>query len=232
VPSFEELDNPVWAALTTRQAALARTSGLARRYASDVSPLSGLSEPTPTAFADLSALVGPEEHVGLMTAEPQPVPRDWQVSRSRPIEQMICTELMVYSGLTRTSFSTPVALGAADVPEMLALAAATEPGPFLPETIRMGRYVGTRSGDGRLMAMAGERLKLNGFTEISAVCTHPEFRGQGHARALVEFLVAKIFAEGNVPFLHVKEENGAKLLYEKIGFRVRRTMQLTVIGRG
>ena len=66
---------------------------------------------------------------------------------------------------------------------MLALAAATEPGPFLPETIRMGRYFGTRSRDGRLMAMAGERLRLNGFTEISAVCTHPDFRGQGHARA-------------------------------------------------
>jgi ribosomal protein S18 acetylase RimI-like enzyme len=207
-------------------------SGLARRFASDVSPLSGLSEPTPAAFADLAALVGPEEHVGLMTAEPLEVPGDWQVGRSWPIEQMICTELTVYSGLARTSFSTPVALGAADVPEMLALAAATEPGPFLPETIRMGRYVGTRSRNGRLMAMAGERLKLIGFTEISAVCTHPDFRGQGHARALVEFLVAQTLAEGNVPFLHVKEENGAKLLYEKIGFRVRRTMQLTVIGRG
>jgi len=231
VPSFEELDNPVWAALTTRQAAIARTSGLARRYASDVSPLAGLREPTPAAFADLSALVGSDEHVGLMTAEPLPVPGDWQVGRSRPIEQMICTELSVHTGLARTSSSTPITLGATDVPEMLALAAATEPGPFLPETIRMGRYVGTRSGDGRLMAMAGERLKLTGFTELSAVCTYPEFRGQGHARALVEFLVAQTLAEGNVPFLHVKEENGARLLYEKIGFRVRRTMQLTVIGR-
>jgi predicted GNAT family acetyltransferase len=231
VPSFEDLDHPIWAALTTRHAALARTSGLARRYASDVSPLAGLSAPTTAAFADLAALVGPEEHVGLMTPEPLQVPGDWQVSRSRPIEQMICTELTVYTGLARPSFSTPVALGAADVPEMLALAAATEPGPFLPETIRMGRYFGTRSGDGRLIAMAGERLKLNGFTEISAVCTHPDFRGQGHARALVEFLVAETLAEGNVPFLHVKEENGARFLYEKTGFRVRRTMQLTVIGR-
>jgi ribosomal protein S18 acetylase RimI-like enzyme len=226
VPSFEDLDHPIWAALTTRHAALARTSGLARRYASDVSPLSGLREPTPVAFADLAALVGLEEHVGLMTAEPLQVPGDWQIGRSRPIEQMICTQL------TRTSFSTPVALGAADVPEMLALAVATEPGPFLPETIRMGRYFGTRSPDGRLMAMAGERLQLAGFTEISAVCTHPDFRGQGHARALVEFLVAQTLAEGNIPFLHVKEENGARLLYEKIGFRVRRTIQLTVIGRG
>jgi predicted GNAT family acetyltransferase len=114
---------------------------------------------------------------------------------------------------------------------MIALAAVTEPGPFLLQTIQMGRYFGIRSSDGRLIAMAGERLKLNGFTEISAVCTSPEFRGQGHARGLVEFLVAQTLAEGKVPFLHVKEENGAKLLYEKIGFRVRRAIQLTVIGR-
>jgi predicted GNAT family acetyltransferase len=160
-----------------------------------------------------------------MTSEPLDVPGDWQVGRSRPIEQMICTQL------TRTSFSTPLALGPSDVPEMLALAAATEPGPFLPQTIQMGRYFGIRSSDGRLIAMAGERLKLTGFTEISAVCTNPEFRGQGHARGLVEFLVAQTLAEGKVPFLHVKEENGAKSLYEKIGFHVRRAIQLTVIGR-
>jgi ribosomal protein S18 acetylase RimI-like enzyme len=237
VPTFEDLDNPIWAALTTRHAGIARTSGRARRYLSDVSPLSGLGEPTPAAFADLSVLVGPDEHVGLMTSEPLQVPGDWEVSRSRPIAQMICTELKIFTGprigagLTRTSFSIPVALGETDVPEMLALAAATEPGPFLPETIRMGRYFGARSSDGRLIAMAGERLKLNGFTEISAVCTDPEFRGQGHARTLVELLVAQILAEGNVPFLHVKEENGAKLLYDKIGFRVRRVLHLTVIGR-
>jgi ribosomal protein S18 acetylase RimI-like enzyme len=212
-------------ALTTRQAAMARSAGVARRYASDVSPLAGLREPTLAAFSDLSALVGPEEYVGLVTSEPLQVPGDWQVGRSRPIEQMICTRL------SRTLFSSPLTLGPTDVPEMLALAAATEPGPFLPETIQMGRYLGIRASDGRLIAMAGERLRLDRFTEISAVCTDPEFRGQGHARGLVEFLVAQTLAEGKVPFLHVKEENGAKLLYEKIGFHVRRAIQLTVIGR-
>ncbi len=98
---------------------------------------------------------------------------------------------------------------------MLAHAWVTEPGPFLPETIQMGRYFGIRSNDGRLIAMAGERLKLNGFTEISAVCTDPGFRGHGHAGALVACLVAQTLEEGRVPFLHVKAENGAKSLYKK-----------------
>jgi predicted GNAT family acetyltransferase len=115
---------------------------------------------------------------------------------------------------------------------MIALTAATEPGPFLSETIRMGRYYGIRSDDGRLVAMAGERLKLAGFQEISAVCTLPEFRGRGLARQLVVFLVAQIVREGRVPILHVKgENNNAKRLYEKLGFRVRRALQLTVISR-
>ena len=112
---------------------------------------------------------------------------------------------------------------------MLALATATEPGPFGPETYRMGRYYGIRSDDGRLVAMAGERLRLNGFTELSAVCTLPEFQGHGYARALVTELATDTLSEGAVPFLHVKTENGAKALYEKLGFRVRHSIQLTVI---
>jgi predicted GNAT family acetyltransferase len=224
VTNWDELDNPIWAALTTSHAAIARSHGDARRYANSVSPLAGLREPTVAAFSDLSALVGPEEQVGLFTTEPLDVPSAWQVTRSRSIEQMVCTQF------AQRPSATPLMLTQVDIPEMIALTAATEPGPFLPETILMGRYFGTRASDGRLIAMAGERLKLNGFTEISAVCTDPEFRGQGHARALVAFLVAQAHEEGKVPFLHVKAENGAKSLYEKLGFRVRCDIHLTVLG--
>jgi ribosomal protein S18 acetylase RimI-like enzyme len=224
--NFDELNNPIWVALTTRHAGVARSTGVARRYTSLVSPLAGLREPTPAAFSDLARLVALDEHLGLFTAEPLQVPGDWLTIRTRPIEQMICTKL------TRGSPSPLLELGRDDIPEMLALTAATEPGPFLPETIQMGRYFGIRSNDGRLIAMAGERLKLNGFTEISGVCTIPEFRGHGHAGALVAFLVAQTLEEGRVPFLHVKAENGAKSLYEKLGFRVRRAIQLTVISPG
>lgn len=122
-------------------------------------------------------------------------------------------------------------LGPGDVPEMLALTAATKPGPFLPRTIRMGRYFGIRAEDGRLAAMAGERLLPDGFTEISAVCTDPGFRGRGYGRRLVSSLAGMIMGELRIPFLHVLPENdGAKSVYKKVGFRVRQTMRLAVIG--
>ena len=216
------LDNPIWSALITQHASLALGSGLARRYPDDVSPLAGLREPTPEAFADLRELGG--LGAGLFTAAPIDVPEDWEVLRTRRIEQMICHEPPPSSPAHDL-----LTLGAADVPEMLALAAATEPGPFLSETYRMGRYLGIRSDSGELAAMAGERLRIDGFTELSAVCTHPDFQGRGYARSLVTALVAQTRSEGSVPFLHVKTENGAVVLYEKLGFSVRCGIQLTVI---
>ena len=119
-------------------------------------------------------------------------------------------------------------LGAADVPELLALTELTQPGPFGPRTIELGRYIGVRV-DGRVAAMAGERLRPEGHTEISAVCTHPDFAGRGYARALMRLLMSDAARVGRLPMLHVKTENGAKHLYEKLGFRERRPIRLTVI---
>jgi predicted GNAT family acetyltransferase len=218
------LDNPIWSALTTVQQSVARVSGLARRYPSDMSPLAALAEPTPRAFADLSALVGPDERVGLFTIAPLEVPRDWEVVRARWIDQMTC------SALPEPSVIPPLVLQQSDVPEMLALTAATEPGPFLPRTIEMGRYFGLRSREGRLAAMAGERLRHDAFTEISAVCTHPDFRGRGYGRAIISFLAAQLINENKTPFLHVKTENQAKALYARVGFSIRRAICVTVIG--
>jgi FR47-like protein len=221
--TFESLDNPIWFALTTEHQTLARSHGLARRYPPDVSPLAGLLHPTNDGFADLRQLVSPDEHVALFTANPLDVPGDWQIERSRWIDQMICEASLVPPAIA------PLPLGTTDVPEMLELTAATEPGPFSPQTIQMGSYFGIRAGDGRLVAMAGERLRSTAFAEISAVCTHPEFRGRGYAQALTTFLAAQIQAAGKIPFLHVKSENGAKVVYQKIGFRVRAAIYLTVI---
>jgi N-acetylglutamate synthase-like GNAT family acetyltransferase len=220
---LESLDNPIWFALTTEHRLLARSHGLARRYPPDVSPLAALLHPTNDGFADLQRLVGPGEHVALFTASSLDVPGYWRVDRSRWIDQMICDPLLSRPPVT------PLPLGTADVPEMLELTAATEPGPFLPQTILMGSYFGIRARDGRLVAMAGERLQSTAFAEISAVCTHPEFRGRGYAQSLVTFLTAQIQAAGKTPFLHVKSENGAKVVYQKIGFRLRAAMYLTVI---
>jgi GNAT superfamily N-acetyltransferase len=223
---FEPLDNPIWFALTTEHQTLARSHGLARRYPPDVSPLAALLQPTTDAFADLRQLVSPGEHVALFTASPPDVPGGWQIDRSRWIDQMICEASPIPPPVA------PLPLGTTDVPEMLELTAATEPGPFSRQTIQMGSYFGIRAGDGRLVAMAGERLRSTVFTEISAVCTHPEFRGRGYAQALTMFLAAQIQAAGKIPFLHVKSENSAKVVYQKIGFRVHAAIYLTVISLG
>jgi ribosomal protein S18 acetylase RimI-like enzyme len=220
---FTALDHPIWGALTTAHRAMALRHGLAARYPADVSPLAAMCDPTPGAFADLRALLGAGEGVALFTDGVPDVPDDWQILRSRLIDQMVCTNIVKCAG--------PVAsqLEQCDVADMLALTSATEPGPFLPNTVRMGKYIGVRSPDGRLMAMAGQRLSLDGFVEISAVCTDPDFRGKGLARALVVSLAQEIFGQGRIPFLHVKTENTARIVYEKVGFAIRRAIQFTVI---
>jgi predicted GNAT family acetyltransferase len=138
------------------------------------------------------------------------------------IEQMVCTNLKPFP------LVPIVQLQQADVPAMMALTSVTEPGPFLSETIRMGRYYGIKSDDGQLLAMAGERLRMDGFTEISAVCTDPDFRGRGYAGALVTFLATLISNERKIPFLHVKTTNEAKKLYQKLGFTIRTEIRLTM----
>jgi predicted GNAT family acetyltransferase len=220
---FTPLDNPIWSALTTVHRSVAIGNGRARRYPTDMSPMWGMRETSAEAFADLAAMVAPQETVALVTVGPVEVPANWQIVRTRWLDQMICTETI------EPPSAVLLPLQPEDVSDMLALTAATEPGPFRPRTIEMGDYFGIRSADGRLVAMAGERLQLDRFTEISAVCTDPTFRGRGYGRALVSFLAAKIQAAKKTPFLHVLPENGAKAMYQKVGFRLRRTLHLTVV---
>jgi len=122
-------------------------------------------------------------------------------------------------------------LGAADASEMVALASLTRPGPFFERTHELGGFVGVRV-DGRLAAMAGERMKLAGFTEVSGVCVHPDFRGAGYARELSRLVARRILARGETPFLHAFASNApAVTLYEALGFKLRTTVQLTVLAR-
>ncbi|HEY1929277.1 MAG TPA: GNAT family N-acetyltransferase [Caulobacteraceae bacterium] len=221
----DPLNNAVWNALNTVHEPLALTCGLAARYPHDVAPFAALQEPTAAAFADLTQLVSRGESIALLTTTPLEAPSGWTVHRSRWIDQMVCEQPPAGEQ------GDLLELGQQDMPEMLALTAATEPGPFSEGTIRMGRYRGIRSQAGALLAMAGERLRLQGFTEISAVCTAPEARGRGYGRVLVSAIASMVHADGLTPFLHVKTENGAKHLYEKLGFRVRRPMRLTVLTR-
>jgi predicted GNAT family acetyltransferase len=221
---FTPLENPVWSSLTGGHSGIARLRGAAARYPGDVSPLSGLREFTPQAFADLRALTQPGEIVGLVTAARIEIPQDWDVVLSRMIDQMVCEDFKPASAIESLLLSDK------DVPEMVALTKLTQPGPFEHGTIGMGKYIGVRSEEGALMAMAGQRMSLPAFREISAVCTDPAHQGKGYAGRLMTILAREIIAEGKMPFLHVKTENAsAKHLYVKLGFRVRKPMQFNGI---
>ena len=205
------LDNPVWAALTGPHARFAERHARAARYLPDASPFVAI--PDESAWPDLAALVGPGTVV--VVATNLPIPPDWEMLDRVPGVQL------VDAGVEAAPFPEAVRLTSADVPEMLDLVARTEPGPFRKRTIELGTYLGIR-GEGKLVAMAGERLRLPGWTEISAVCTDPEFRGQGLATALVCALVTDIRHRGEQALLHAAATNtGAIRLYESMGFHLR-----------
>jgi ribosomal protein S18 acetylase RimI-like enzyme len=219
------LDNPVYAALCGPHARLAQARGRARRYPVDVAPFLGLpSPPSAQDWRDAADLVAPGGYVATRHSGAE-LPDGWQALEAFDLVQMVGERV------TGVECSEAVPLGAADVPEMLALVAQTEPGPFLPRTIELGDYLGIRQG-GALVAMAGERFRLDGWTEISAVCTVPGHRGGGLASKLVEALIAGIQLRSERAFLHVLSTNtGAIRLYEQLGFRVRQTATLTVVTR-
>ncbi|MEU9135075.1 GNAT family N-acetyltransferase [Streptomyces sp. NPDC048404] len=216
------LDNAAWAALTGPHAHLAERVGRAVRYPTDVSPFAALADPAdPRAWDDLAALVGPGA-VTPVTAV-QTVPDGWTIEHSGDGVQLTAT------ALHSEPAPEAVRLGPADVPEILDLIALTRPGPFLPRTVELGTYLGIREG-GRLIALAGERLRPPGWTEISAVCTHPGHRGRGLATRLVRAVAAGIRERGDVPFLHAAAANtNAIRLYESIGFTLRRRTRFVLV---
>jgi ribosomal protein S18 acetylase RimI-like enzyme len=225
-PGAHVLDNPAWASLSGPHRHLAELTGRAGRYPTDVSPFVALADQAdPRAWADLAALVGPGN--SFTAAGLADLPAGWGGSDPIPGVQLVATTLR---GVPDPE---AVRLGPADVPEMLDLVARTQPGPFLPRTVEMGAYYGIRRA-GALVAMAGERLRPPGWTEISAVCTDPAHRGQGLAGRLVRHTAAGIGARGDTPFLHAAASNTPAIaLYEALGFTLRRTTvfrQVTVPG--
>jgi predicted GNAT family acetyltransferase len=219
------LDNPPWFALATKQAHLGRREALAARYHPDVAAFAGMANTTPEAFRQLGLLVAPGEHVLLTAPEPLPLVKGVHAERLFAVCQMVDT--------TEAASATQddvLRLGAADAPEMLALALETKPGPFGPRTHEMGNYIGIRDG-GRLVAMAGERMRLDGYTEISAVCVTDANRGKGIAARLMNILRREIRARGETPFLHVRDDNATAIaLYERLGFQTRQTFHLYRVG--
>jgi ribosomal protein S18 acetylase RimI-like enzyme len=220
VVNVSALDRPVWSALTSGNGRFAEGGSLALRFPADIAPFAATAEDSSEAFAALGALVSRDGRVALVSLDKLKPHLGLEVVREAPIVQMVAL----------AGFE-PLVLGAADVPEMLDLAERTKPGPFGPRTHELGQYIGIRV-DGALAAMAGERMRLNGCVEISAVCVSPEHRGRGYAALLVAWLVHKLREEGATPFLHVFTDNvPAIALYERLGFTTRKTLRLTVFSR-
>ncbi|GEK01234.1 GNAT family N-acetyltransferase [Streptomyces sp. 1-11] len=216
------LDNPAWAALTGPHAHFAQRIGHAARYPQDVAPFHALSdEDDPRAWADLAALVGPGGTAAVRGVTGAAA--GWEVVRTGHGVQLVDTALRAEPD------PEAVRLGPDDVPEILDLVARTEPGPYLPRTVELGTYLGIRH-QGRLVALAGERLHPPGWTEISAVCTDPDHRGRGLATRLVRAVAAGIRERGERPFLHAAAANANAIrLYESIGFTLRRRTVFSLV---
>ncbi len=223
------LDNPIWTALTTSQSHFAQVSELARKFVPEVGPLAGFAEPTPEAYASLGKLVPVGNRAGLFLEAP--ANRDDVEAAGFKIVEQDSLLQMIYSDCELPSREIEfVPMTAADSPEMLALATMMKPGPFGTRTHELGTYIGVRR-EGQLAALAGERMHVPGFTEISAVCTHPNHSGHGYATALMVELIQQIRRRGEIPFLHVRLSNNAIGLYRRIGFADRTVFHYTVIGK-
>lgn len=222
------LDNVIWESLITRHAKFAEGHGQARRFVPEVSPLAGFSEPSRGNYDSLAELVSDQATVGLFLDEPYRELPGWEMIAGAPLLQMVCENSGAHISNDEPN-SDFIELAVADSLEMVELATLTKPGPFNDRTRELGTYIGIRR-EGKLVAMAGERLKVPGYTEVSAVCTHPDHTGHGYARILMHEMMQRIRGNGETPFLHVREDNlRAISLYERIGFKARKRGHYAVL---
>jgi ribosomal protein S18 acetylase RimI-like enzyme len=227
------LDNVIWTALNTRQSEFAEAFGQASRFMPEVSPLAAFAEPTREGYESLAGLVSTGVAIRLFLDMPYEPRAGWSLLNGSPMPEMVYEGAGLRPADSRGRLSPHeadpeiVELGASDSAGMMELTALTKPGPFGKRTHELGTYLGIRR-EGKLVAMAGERLKIPGYTEVSAVCTHPEHTGRGYAGVLMTEVMERILDRGETPFLHVREANVRAIdLYQRLGF-TRRALLYTV----
>jgi predicted GNAT family acetyltransferase len=221
------LDRPIWSALTTGWAHLAEGTPAAWRIDRAIGLFGAAADDSPQSLAALAALVPEDGELWLVERAPMRLP-----DGIRLVKEGLAVQ-MVLDTLVQTDRTPPAIapLGDADGAEMFALATRTEPGPYVRYSHRLGGFVGVRV-DGRLVAMAGERMRMPGYAEISAVCTDPDWRGRGLAGHLTRHVANAILARGETPFLHCYASNmGTIALYEAMGFRVRTEIRAPILVR-
>ncbi|MEZ4429743.1 MAG: GNAT family N-acetyltransferase [Nannocystaceae bacterium] len=225
--SAHVLDRPVWTSLATEHARFALGDDRARRLAPALGPFAAARDDDPESLAALSALASVDGPLVLLQADPIALPPRLAAAMTAEGVQMIYAERVAPRA---PAIDVPLErLTAADAPAMVALAAMTKPGPFALRTHELGDFWGARER-GQLIAMAGERLRQDGFTEVSGVCTHPDARGRGLARLLSTRVTAQILARGDTPYLHAYAANAAAIgLYESLGYRLRAQVHVAVV---
>lgn len=225
--TMNPLDRPVWSSLISAHAHLSMGNELARRYEVEVNRFASARDDSAAALSALAALLQPAEQVFILQVPEIAVPAELTaIKLARGVQMIALSPVTAPPGS-----SDIVVLNESDAPEMLALATLTEPGPFLRHTHRMGSFFGIRK-DGRLVAMAGERFRFAGHTEVSGVCTHPDFRGHGFAGRLSRHVAAAIAARGETAFLHAWKSNDAAIsLYLTLGFQLRCEVHVAVLER-
>ncbi len=212
------LDNPAWSALTSGNKHLAKGNEQVKYFDKEVSPFVAFKENTPESFQLLYELIPHNNPVIFISPHKMDIPGRWKVLRCVEGIQMVCDDVIekTYRGPELPRLTVE------HVPQMLALTKLTNPGPFAEKTIDFGHYRGIFDGN-RLVAMAGQRLHIFNFAEISAVCTHPDYLGRGYARQLLLYQMNRIIAASEIPFLHVRNDNERAIkVYLSLGFVTRR----------
>ncbi|MFB2564549.1 GNAT family N-acetyltransferase [Rhizobium sp. IMFF44] len=220
------LDRPIWSALETAHASLAEGGPLACRYPPSIVPFAASADNSIESLQALAKLPLGEEVMAIVEAEPIIVPEGLVTLSSATLVQMIAQR-----SSERISDRRVVPLTEADAADMLALATLTKPGPFTLRAQSLGSFWGVKI-DGRLVAMAGQRMRQTGFAELSGLCTHPDFQGRGLGTLLFRFVAGEITARGETAYLHAYTTNAPAIaLYEAMGFRLRSEMNLCVVKR-
>jgi predicted GNAT family acetyltransferase len=220
------LDRPVWTALTTRHSSLAQGGPLAKRYPAAIVPFAASADDSAESKQALEDLVGPGDSILMAQADAIALPPGLM-----PVLTAMGVQMIADIRLKPISDARVQRLSEADAAEMLALATLTKPGPFTLQAMSLGAFWGIKI-DGRLAAMAGERMKQPGLTELSGVCSHPDFRGGGLGKLLSLHVADQIFARGEIPYLHAYATNETAIrLYESIGFKLRSSVHVAAVQR-
>lgn len=223
------LDNPAWHALGSAHREFGIGNALACRYQPDISPIAAVADPRdPACWQALGELIG-SATVGIFGLDDAPLPAGWDTEWRHRFMQMVCTKDMLRTSSRADDGLNLRRLGLDDGPAMVALARLTQPGPMEARTVALGHYLGVFDNDGGLVAMAGERMRPDGFVEVSGVCTHPEHRGRGYADILVTRIARAIVDEDKTAFLHVRDGNRAADVYRRMGFGERTVFEIASV---